>query len=152
MLARILWWVSITPLGSPVLPLEKITVARSSVVERRAPRAFLRSLNGKVQASSSAISFSLSFGDSSTSSSKSLRAGTSIPGKRSRKALEVTTVCRLHWRAQKGRISLFAVDFFLTGNQSRRVGALLTNPPPPDGARTITTIFRSFHKERQPHS
>ena len=27
-------WVSITPLGSPVLPLEKMTVARSSTAVR----------------------------------------------------------------------------------------------------------------------
>src|SRR5579872_4634806 len=45
----------------------------------------------------------------SISSSRSVRPGTSIPGKRSRKALEVTTVCNLHCRAQEFITSLFAV-------------------------------------------
>ena len=55
--------VSITPLGSPVLPLEKITVARSSTLRLRwatAPMALRSSLCGIVHASSRARSV---FGD-----------------------------------------------------------------------------------------
>jgi hypothetical protein len=104
-----LWCVSITPLGSPVLPLEKITVARSSSVRLIAPRAAFNKRYGSSHAINNAVNFSATRGFSNTSSSSKVRPGISILGKRSRNAFEVTVVCRLHWCPQEAITSLLAV-------------------------------------------
>src|SRR5947209_10142703 len=82
---------------------------RSPSVQRFAPSAAFCRANGIIHAMRKATIFSTKRGFSSTSSSSSVRPGTSIFGKRSRNAFDVTVVCRLHWRPQEAITSLFAV-------------------------------------------
>src|SRR5215467_12720760 len=98
-----------TPLGSPVLPLEKIIVAVSSSAGfLRAPTDLSISLTGENQEISAAVRRSRALGLSAKSSNMIACPG-GCTGTRSRNALEVITVCNSHCFAHEARISLEAV-------------------------------------------
>ena len=112
--------VSITPFGSPVLPLEKMIVANVSTADVPLAsastsgwevvvlpaRTFLNNAPGTSQARASAASFSPMRGEPKVSSRKSVRPGMTKLGKRSTKALDVMTTSSSHWPAQAAMISL----------------------------------------------
>ena len=96
--------MSITPLGSPVLPLEKMMVARSSsdfVVPPLSERS--SEAPGKIQ-SSSAISFSPRRGAAAASSIRIVLPGT-VSGIFSSSNFVVMTVSILHCAAQEASAS-----------------------------------------------
>ncbi len=100
---------SITPFGSPVLPLEKMIVARSSSFAAFCcPSALVSHRAGNKTAISSATIFSLARGFSASSSSRIALAGTSS-FTRSRNAFDVTTVSNSHCRAHAASVSFDAV-------------------------------------------
>src|SRR4051812_5174777 len=99
MLDRILKWESITPLGSPVLPLEKTTVAKSSRPAIFPDRFRSIDLGVATRARFAAANFSRLEGVTSFSSSTRCLQETKIFA-RFKKTNEVTTVlishCRMH--------------------------------------------------------
>jgi len=137
MFSRMLWCVSITPLGTPVLPLEKITVA-ISCGSAGGQKSRSRRLAGNRRTAASINAFCVADVDASMSSRKIMPAIVSMPAF-ARKVFDVTIV-RMPQRSIAAAIASWpAVKFRLTGMQPAIDVPMLASAPPTEAGNSSPT-------------